>query len=418
MGMKQNKIKQLRLSPGVFRRGIILSILFFISLITAIQLYAESKVSAELNAYHIAGYDIDNTIWSSTMLGNASVDVEASGYRNAKGLIRLQATAGDIAYVDLSRAYIKLRFPWFRVTTGKAPIAWGEGFAYNAADVLFRNFEPSANITSTEIRDNAAWITQIFYPTGPFSFIEAVYLPKPYPFSTALSGMLSGFSSETTSETESTTTENTGTDGNTEMETAPQLPAFDSGRFGARWYVTLWDIKWEGGYLWEGDTSFHNPYLSLQGHLLINWYLNASARIPHEEWYTDTALDSVRLSAGIYHMMNLAGKTLNLRIETLITPKAEWEETENNTDQYGILLYPELSLSVNDMTTVFTRSFVSPIELSGLSMAGIEWSPIQGNTLFLYATGRYGEEGDTYATGVTSGTANDIGITGGFRFSY
>lgn len=42
-----------------------------------------------------------------------------------------------VVAIEVPRAYVKLRFPWMRVTLGKTRLSWGQGLPFNAGDLIF-----------------------------------------------------------------------------------------------------------------------------------------------------------------------------------------------------------------------------------------------------------------------------------------
>jgi hypothetical protein len=152
----------------------------------------------------------------------------------------------------------------------------------------------------------------------------------------------------------------------------------------------------ELGYLGSGPEEEHRPYVSLHGHLLVDWNLSASLAIPlgDPEWARwDEWLD---VSAGLFHLVNIGpSRSLSFRLEAAIRPGAEWNEAPG-TEDYALFLFPEIAFAPSDTLSLQLRSVASPLDGSALVMVGADWNVYQGLSLLSYATLMAGEREEDY----------------------
>jgi hypothetical protein len=326
--------------------------------------------------------------WSLSGSGEGSVSFESAGNKNVKAQLKLSALVGDESVLDISRAYIKTRFPGFRMTFGKAPISWGEGFAFNAGDVIFRDFNPAANLRATEIRDNAAWYTSLYIPLGTFSFFEGLFLPPPINI------------------------------GELMLDPTAEPPSIQEIGGGGRFYFKVGGIKIEPGYLFRGEKDSwgtHNPYVSFQWNLLVDWHLSGSLSIPGHSPTGEDLAEGLDISFGLFHLQPLQGDaTISFRLEGLVQPGQSWKETTSTTEEYGILLYPEIAWTPITSLSFSLRSIFSPVDLSAVIITGADWNVHQGFHILGYTTQQIGELTDRF------GIARDGGIqfSAGCKFIY
>ena len=59
--------------------------------------------------------------------GTGRLTLKSAGEKNVRAQLSLDTVIGDEVLLDVSRAYVKTRFPRFRITVGKDAVAWGEG---------------------------------------------------------------------------------------------------------------------------------------------------------------------------------------------------------------------------------------------------------------------------------------------------
>jgi hypothetical protein len=303
----------------------------------------------------------------------ASLNLDSVGNKNVKGYFQLDSFIGESIGVDIPQAYIKVRLPWFRLTLGKTRVSWGDGFVFNAGDVVFGSMETiSGDLSGPILRNETAWLGAVYVPLGAFSFLEAVTLPYGVP-----------------DPAEDTLTNNL-------LALAQPLPLHSlSG--GVRGAFKLGRTTLETGYYATGRTpAEHRPYISLHGHLLVDWNLCAAMAIPQFDPRWERWDEYLGISAGMFHLTELGGgSSLSLRLEIAVRPGADWREIPGGTD-YGLVLFPEVSFSPTDTLSVQLRSLISPVDLSTLNLIGVSWNIYQGLTIFSYLCLPIGDGDDQY----------------------
>ncbi len=321
---------------------------------------------------------IGDDYWAYGTAGAAGMSFKSSGNRNVKGELSFdfnypeQAVMGTtVPVITLDRAYVKARFPDFRLTAGKTRMGWGDGFVFNSGDVIFGSVSPYVDLTASEIRTETDWLTGINIPLGRFSFVEALILaPSP----DTAGGKLLG--------------------------------AVEDTSLGGRLYTKFGGTKIEAGYMYRGgDTPLHRPYLSFQGNIGPDWYLAASTALPSGASGNELSRafeDTFNISFGLFHIQELTRvSSMSFRLEGLLMAFSEWEESTSASSgeipEYALLLYPELAYIPSDSLNISLRSVVSPIDLSAQMTAGISWNVFQGFSLLGYLTANLGEESDTFA---------------------
>jgi hypothetical protein len=321
-----------------------------------VNLAAEVASSVTITGYNTLYYsgDPEDPVAVAAVL-KSSLNVDSVGNKNVKAYLQLESWITDTVNFDVPRAYIKVRFPWFRLTLGKTRVSWGDGFVFNAGDVVFASMGTiSDDLFAETLRDETAWLVALNLPVGPFSFFEAVFLPY--------DPLGLGDSSHPVSG-------------------------------GVRGAFKLDRLKTtvEAGYLVSRPYWEHRPYISLHGHLLVDWNLSASMAIPIDNPQWRQWDEWIGISAGMFHLVNLGlNRTLSFRLEAAIRPGAEWEEASAGTD-YGLFLFPEIAFSPTDTLSLQLRSFVSPVDQSALFMVGGNWNVYQGLDVFSYLTFMAGE---------------------------
>jgi hypothetical protein len=298
----------------------------------------------------------------------------------------MQLIIADTITLDVPRAYMKVRFPGFRMTVGKTRVSWGEGFLFNAGDVVFDGMDLLTDLSELELRDETDWMLVPYIPLGRFSFLEGILLPHP--------------------RTE---------DG---IPVGVELEDVDAG---SRIVTKLLKHKIEAGYLYKGSTGFHRPYLSLQGNLFtLEWNLSSSLSIPLSSAETQDIREGWDFSLGFFRIVNLPSQgSLLFRLESGIRPFGEWQEHPSPTEDtsYGLNLYPEISYSPNDTMTLYIRSIVSPVDLSALTFTGFRWNMYQGFTMHFVLFFMAGDENDQFGWNRTGdlGFSSDLGYIFGSR---
>ena len=350
---------------------------------------AEISSSVKLTLMNSLATTDEETV-SLTGLGTGRLTLKSAGSRNVKGQLSLDATIGDTTLLDVTRAFVKARFPGFRITLGKDTIAWGEGVFYNAGDVIFGSVPQAEDLSAEVFRDDAVWLTSAYVPLGPYSFVEPILLAPELNLS-ALA----------------------------QDPQASPLPLGDAAA-GGRVVTKLAGIKTEAGYLYRGRERTHNPYVSLQGHLLVDWHLSGSVSVQHYPEESGTAAEPV-VSFGLFHLQPFLGtgsNSISFRLEGLLRPLGDWIAQDSSiTDpdtEYALMLYPEVAWALDQSLTLLCRSVVSPIDLSALVTAGVNWNVYEGLKLLGYLSVQAGEVTDLYSLRKNGG----LGIAAGVQYIF
>lgn len=324
--------------------------------------------------------------FSLLSFGKGRLDLKSVGNNNVRGQIQLDTLISEQIVLDIPRAYIKVRFPGFRITLGKTRVSWGEGFMFNAGDVLFDGMSLFASLSEEEIKDVTDWMLVPYLPLGTFSYLEAILLPHP-----------------------------------TLSEWPDQEPIFvDLYKLdtGIRGVTKLLGHKLEAGYLYKGSEEAHLPYVSFKGNLLtLDWHLSSSLSIPFYDPSREDVRESWAISLGIFKILGLPSqRSFTFRFEAGIRPFGEWVESSPSPpdSQYGLYIYPEISFGPSDTITVFLRSIISPIDVSALSFTGLRWNIYQGFTMNIYLSAMFGDEDDHFGWN----RPGDLALTTDLQFIY
>ncbi len=358
----------------------------------------------------------DDYYWAWMTSGAGGFSFESEGNRNVKSELQfsfnypeLAATLGySLPIVTLDKAYVKARFPLFRITAGKTRLSWGEGFMFNSGDLLFGSTGTSVDLTADELRTETTWLTAVNIPLGRFSFFEAVALTPATALQTdPVSGTVTGISY-----------------GNLTEASA-----------GGRIYTKFMDIKTEAGYLYSGgnEDAAHRFYASFQGNLFADWYLTAGTALSAEaegDEITENLEDNLSISGGIFYMQQISSiSTITFRLEGLYSPFGEFGETDweagSAAPAYGVYLYPEIVYAPSDTLSISARSVFSPADLSAEITAGVGWNVFEGFTLFAYLLSNAGDGDDTFSwernrnlTAAAGETYSRIAVSTGISYIY
>ena len=341
--------------------------------------------------------------WMFTGLGTAGVSFLSEGNKNVKAQLDMGLTIAENVLFDVSRAYVKVRFPVFRSVLGKNRISWGEGVMFNAGDLIAATSGMVTDLTRDVYHDGGVWMVEAYIPFGRFSFGELVVLPS--------------------------------------------APTIEDTALGGRIYLKPFGIKTEAGYLYNGEKQLHQPYVSLQGHLLVDIHASVSTGIPTDTLVEDTQdaqkaarkldpgeevdekedirediiKDHTKVSWGLFRLYNFrSGTSLSLRLESMIKPWAEWEpieydpENEEVEEDYGILIYPEIVVSPTQGLSFIARSVFSPIDFSGLFTVGANWNIYQNFSILGYSSVQAGHREDLFGWD----RDGDFSVSIGFEFTY
>ncbi len=349
-------------------------------------LSAELETTVDLTALTVATRDGAGELVFS-FLGKGSLLFSALANPNVRAECELAAVWSGALVTPpddiLKRLYVKVDFGGVQLLAGKARVSWGEGFVFNAGDLLFGSLTPVADLSDTLLRDATAWLIDLTLPLGDFTYIEAIVLP----FSPL----------------------------------SPVNPAAISPydlRGGGRFVTKLAGVKLETGYLFRADNATHHPYLTLQGNLFFDFNLSASLHIPATD-YTDEKLQrGFAITAGLFRMFQFDdGSVLTVRLEGAVRPFGVWEEPAlpSLQDIYGLVLYPEIAFSPIDVLSLQLRAMWNPVDNSGLVSFGCSFGLYQGLNLMGYLWMMWGDENDLW---FRMGQSGDMGLSLGLNFIY
>lgn len=274
---------------------------------------------------------------------------------NVRGEVVLKATypSGTLTLDDIvHKAYLRARFPSFRLTAGKTRLSWGDGMLFNAGDVLYGSSSTSVSLTQAVLRDKTDWMAALNYPLGFFSFFETILIPS--------------------------------TSGRIE----------DAG-FGFRFYTNVGETKVEAGFATtDAGVRKHKPYVSLQGNIGADWYLSSSVELDRQ--FTASTSDLL-VTGGLFHSLYFPGdRTLTLRLEFLSRPLQSWAFTGQEDANCTLLLYPELVYSPSTSLSLRLRTILSPLDLSMNTTVGASWSVFEGFSLVGYLSAPFGQSSDLF----------------------
>jgi len=334
-------------------------------------------------------------------LSNGKFSLSSKGLEDVKGQLTVDVKVTDTVLIDIQKAWLKAQLAAFRLTMGKTRLSWGEGYMYNAGDVIFGG--KGADLSAEELRDNNAWLASMYLPIGDFSFIEAVALPPDLPVlayqqyyqAKAAAGANAALLSAL-------------------KKNEPEIAGPKKSSAGGRVYTKLWGVKFETGYLWDGMDEINKPYISLQGHLLADLHASSSIELNADKPINADTKKSWRISSGVLYQLplssdgeNSSSGTLDFRFEAMVTPYGEWNtETlsdvqynplsdEGKASPYALSLFPQISWK-SDTLFAYVRSVISPIDASSISSIGLHWAPLQGFKILSGFSIQSGNDGDVY----------------------
>ena len=105
-------------------------------ILTALALVPGSLDAEVASSVTITGYTsllrFDGE-FSVRAAAESELSLQSKGNKNVKGELEIKSgLSGNYLFLDVPRAYMKVRFPWFRFTLGKTRLSWGDGFVFNA----------------------------------------------------------------------------------------------------------------------------------------------------------------------------------------------------------------------------------------------------------------------------------------------
>ncbi len=335
--------------------------LLLISMFIACTLFgieAAQNPVVEMNLFTSTAYIFDSQDVKQGMGMDLKISLPSENSGNVRGEVALRTSSttpitsfDDIIY----KAYLRTRFPSFRLTAGKTRLSWGDGMLFNAADILYGSSSVSVDLTQAELRSKTDWLISVNYPLGFFSFVEAVFLPS-----------------------------KTG-------------QAQDMGT-GARLYTNVGEMKVEGGYLTKEEAGrLHKFYASLQGNIGFDWYLASSITINQSNFSASATQKSWMISGGLFHMQQLSGgRNLSLRLEILSRPFGAWKVESQSETTCALLFYPEVVYNPTSTLLLSLKAIFSPLNLSAQLTAGASWAVFEGFSLIANISSPFGKSGDLF----------------------
>lgn len=331
------------------------------------RLEAEAELSAELTSSATAWFipDVDPLFFGGV---SARLSAKSTGNSNVQGEFTISGNhsySGSqerwISSFDIYRAFIQTDFPAIRFTMGKTRLTWGDGIFFNAGDRLYGSSDLNVQLTADTLRDDSRWSVATYIPFGLFNFVELVALAN-----------------------------------------EQVLEKIDAG---GRIVGELGSTKLEAGYYLDGKAGRHEPYVSFQGNLLLDWHLSAATSINADD-LVESSKDGLEISTGLSYTFYLeGGHSVSTRLEGLVRPFRSWEEmlttSIDEADRYGLLLYPEINWSTNT-TSLALNGFYSPVDNSAIVVLSWKWNVFQGLKLLASAGVSIGDESDLFETGVYS----------------
>jgi hypothetical protein len=298
--------------------------------------------------------------WSELLVTEGMISFKSENSGNVRGEVALTyANTSDYDTVDdaIWKAYLKARFPSFRLTMGKTRLSWGEGTLFNAGDLLFGSDDMAFDLTDSELRTETDWLAAITVPFDSFSFAELVILPS------------------------------------TEGDDIQDLS------YGGRVYHTLGKLKTEAGAARIDGTN--KGYLGFQGNFGLDWHLTTSLD-DEEEWEISGGLSSMRYLEG--------DKSLSMRFEFLLRPLGDWQDTSYADGSWPLMLYPELTYVASSSLAFSLRSIVCIPDLSTTAVFATSWNVFQGFSLVGYVSAFSGDW--------TTATSIDLSLSTGVSWIF
>src|SRR5690554_2295871 len=108
-----------------------------LGIFTILTVSAAVETVVDLNLFHSLNLrDTGTRSHAYLMTGDASVSLKSPNTSNVRGDVALSfSQVGTTIVPSIDRAYLRARFPSFRLTVGKTRVSWGDGVMFNAADL-------------------------------------------------------------------------------------------------------------------------------------------------------------------------------------------------------------------------------------------------------------------------------------------
>ncbi|MDA3948137.1 MAG: hypothetical protein PF508_02835 [Spirochaeta sp.] len=315
------------------------------ALLAPAPIHAEVVPTVTAEAFNSVFFTEDHSI--ATGVGRGELDLRSRGSSDVRGRLQIRTLLTEIdgesvTELTVPRAEIRWRTTVaesvrLRLTAGRSRLSWGDGVLFNAGDTINGVAPQSIDLTADTLRDETQWLVAGYLPLGRFAFVEPVVLVP------------------------------------------GSAPAWHTAA-GGRTQFQLADVKTELGYLYRGKEEVHQPSVSVQGHLLVDWYAAASLRLP------DPPSKELFTSGGLLHNGTTpGGAPWSARTEVL------WQQ---NGELFSV--YPEFTWSPSSLFSLFLRSQVTPVEnatlrhadeIESVSTVGFTWTPATGLELSLFFSG-------------------------------
>ena len=335
----------------VKRTDRILTITLSLCVLVLANLPAAENPVISLDILPAVSYNAQDDSWTQAMIPSSTLSFKSKNAGNVRGEVALTYPVTSVEDA-IKKAYLKAKFPSFRLTMGKTRLSWGDGGLFNAAYILFGSSSTAVDLTQSELRSDTKWLVSANIPLDSFSFVELVTMPS------------------------------TGKD-------------VSDISFGGRIYTTLGSMKLESGYarVEESSTNTHKGYISLQGNIGSDWNLSSSVGIKDNE---DIDWD---ITGGLFYLKYLENdKALTLRIEFLARPLGAWDwgPVANDTS-CPLLLYPEITYAPGPSLAFSLRSIISPFDVSAMTTFSTSWNVFEGFSLIGYISANTGDVGDLFS---------------------
>lgn len=271
----------------------------------------QAPLAAPLSADIVPSARIEAQTTLPSLAGNgiadfaalARISLDSSKNDAIKGKVQFSLSesspSSNALSVSLEQAWIRARFPWLdedsslRMTAGKAPLAWGRGFLYNAADPVFGAIPAVSAPGTGEYRTATEWLASAYVPLGDFSFAEFLALPQ------------------------------NGAGAGARMFITPALGAIHSLELN---YLARESTARDSSSPAAHGAGRHTASFAADGSLFFDWYAAVSVAIPHSSLASGTLGTEdakPQFSAGLFRMFSPPViKSLSMRIETLYIPES------------------------------------------------------------------------------------------------
>ncbi len=368
---------------------------YLVIIVTSLIIFpisAEVKVGVNTEFYNtvtsLTGVD---EAWTYTLTGQVGLKFQNKGSRAIRGELSLEfIEIAPTLLPSLKKLYIRPSFGDVLVSVGKTRSTWGAGFAFNAGDIIFGSDSVTFDIAAADPRTETAWLTNVEIPLGDFSFLELIILPGQMDFSDPDN---------------------------------PIFPTLDKTSAGVRVSFEVGVFNIQTGYLYRGDliaglgSVGHRAFISFEGISPVDWHLSTSTATDKDNCNQEILENSWMITGGAsydHFIGEYEDIMLGWRIEFFIKPFGEWEESDTPGADYGLYLFPSISLAPRGNLVFSLSSIFSPLDLSAHTTFGVSWNIFEELTLLGYASVQAGEVGDVFNLDNSGG----ISITLGIRYVY